>query len=255
MPAKYKLIQSLSRAFSIIDCFTEDEKELTLNEISSQLGLNINTTRGLVQTLLYYDYLAFDSESNVYRLGTIYLEKAEIAQFDYTEKIIQLIKGDLQKIADKYAVSTRLIEIDNLNTSTVIECRPSRSRYILTVHKQTDFPLYASATGKLILAQLPENYRNRVIDNINWLKYGKKTFINKDDLLNDLECIQEKQISYEEDELGDGYSSVAIPVFRDNNLLFSMSVASTTQIIRDHSDELIDEMKLVREKIYDKTVQ
>ena len=64
MAAKYKLIQSLSRAFAIIDCFTTDKKELTLNEISETLELNINTTRGLVQTLLHYDYLSYDKELN-----------------------------------------------------------------------------------------------------------------------------------------------------------------------------------------------
>lgn len=251
MAAKYKLIQSLSRAFSIIDCFTEEEKELTLNEISRKVDLNINTTRGLVQTLLYYDYLAYDKQSNTYRLGTIYLDKAEIAQFDYTEKIIQLIKADLQKIADKYAVSARLIEIDNVSTSTVLESRPSRSRYILTIHSYTDFPLYASATGKLILAELSDTYRKRVIDNITWVKYGKNTITNEEDLLEDLKNIKEKQISFEKDELGDGYSSIAIPVCRENELLFSLSVASTTQIIRDHADELIEELHSVRERIYE----
>ena len=52
MKKNQRLIQSLSRAFAIIDCFDEEHKELTLNDISDMVALNINTTRGLVQTLV-----------------------------------------------------------------------------------------------------------------------------------------------------------------------------------------------------------
>ena len=250
MAAKYKLIQSLSRAFAIIDCFTTDKKELTLNEISETLELNINTTRGLVQTLLHYDYLSYDKELNRYRLGKIYIEKAEIAQFDYTEKIIHLVKSDLQNLADKYRVSSRLISVDNLSTTNVLERRPSRSRYILTIHNQSDFPLHASATGKLILANLDTAEQNRVLENMRWVNYAKHTSMNREELETQLIEIKKSEISMEEDELGDGYSAIAIPVYQDDNLAYSISVASTTQIIQDYCDELVQTMTEIRETIY-----
>lgn len=250
MAAKYKLIQSLSRAFAIIDCFTTDKKELTLNEISETLELNINTTRGLVQTLLHYDYLSYDKELNRYRLGKIYIEKAEIAQFDYTEKIINIIKSDLQNLADKYRVSSRLITVDNLSTINVLERRPSRSRYILTIHNQSDFPLHASATGKLILANLDKTEQNRVLKNMRWVNYAKHTSMNREELEGQLIEIKNSEISMEEDELGDGYSAIAIPVYQDDILAYSISVASTTQIIQDYYDELVQKMMEIRETIY-----
>lgn len=250
MGAKYKLIQSLTRAFSIIDCFTNETKELTLNEISDQLELNINTTRGLVQTLLHFDYLSYDKEINRYRLGTIYLEKAEIAQFDYTEKIIYLIKSDLQNIADKYSVSSRLIAIDNLSTRNVAEYRPIRSRYILTIHDQSEFPLHASATGKLILANLDKKEQNHAFKTMRWENYAKKTWMNQKDLETHLEQIKEEGISIEEDELGDGYSAIAIPIYQEEKLAYAISVVSTTQIIQDHSEDLVQSMTQIRDSVY-----
>ena len=55
-----KLIQSIQRAFEIIECFNEDNEELRLNDISTMLNLNINTTRGIVNTLVYFSYLEHD---------------------------------------------------------------------------------------------------------------------------------------------------------------------------------------------------
>lgn len=249
MAKKPNLIQSLARAFSIVDCFTVQEKELTLNEISERVDLNINTTRGLVQTLLYFHYLAYDSKSSQYRLGKIYLEKAEIAQFDITEQTIQLVRNDLQELADQFKVSARLISINDLSTSTVHESRPSRSRYYLTIHKQTDFPLYASATGKLILAYLDRDRFQQVVKDIAWMQHGQSTILDAKTLKTHVEKIAKDGISYETDELGDGYSSIAIPVFLNSKLTFSLSVVSTTQIIDENKEALIASLNDIHNKI------
>lgn len=250
MSKNNRLIQSLSRAFAIIDCFDETQKELTLNQISQKVNLNINTTRGLVQTLLHYNYLSFDKEDRKYRLGSIFIDKIEIARFDYTERIMDLIHGDLQRIADKYSVSTRFHAVENINITTLIERSPSRSRYILTIHLQTDFPLYASASGKLILAHLSKSHRDNILSSTRWEKYGEGTILEREILEAQLEKIAEKGISMETNELGDGYSSLAIPVFKDNKLVYTLSAVSTTQLINDSYEELVAELREVREKIY-----
>lgn len=245
-----RLIQSLSRAFAIIDCFDETHKELTLNQISKKVKLNINTTRGLVQTLLHYNYLSFDEQDKKYRLGSIFLDKAENAQYDYTEKIIDTIRGDLQAIADKYSVSSRFHAVDNINIATLMERSPSRSRYILTIHLQTDFPLYASASGKLILAHLSEAHRENILNTARWEKYGTGTITDREVLEEQLEEIVENDVSIEKNELGEGYSSLAIPVFKDGELVYTISVVSTTQLIKDSYEELLSEVRKIREKIY-----
>ncbi len=250
----HRLIQSLSRAFAIIDCFDETNKELTLNDISEKVNLNINTTRGLVQTLLYHNYLSFDKEDRKYRLGSIFIDKAEIAQYDYTEKIIDLIRGNLQKIADEYSVSTRFHAVENVNITTLIERSPSHSRYILTIHLQTDFPLYASASGKLILAHLSESHRDNILSNTRWEKYGSDTILDRETLEKQLEEVVEKDVSLEQNELGNGYSSIAIPVFKDGNLVYTISAVSTTQLINDSYEELLAELRKVRERIYNLSV-
>jgi len=252
LASKYKLIQSLSRAFSIIDCFNENERELTLNEISQKVDLNINTTRGLVQTLLHYNYLSYDEEDNTYRLGLVYIEKADIAQFDYTEKIIQLIRSDLQKIADKYSVSSRLLSIDHLSTTSIIVRRPSRSRYILAIHDQTDFPLYASATGKLILAYMDKKERDEVLSRMKLVKYGKKTILDRTELEENLDKIAAEELAFEREELGDGYSSIAVPIFKDDDLVYSVSVVGTTQIVAGNAEDIIHDLQAIKKDIYEK---
>lgn len=250
MSGSYKIIQSLSRAFMIVDCFTVDEKELTLNEISEKVELNINTTRGLVQTMLHYNYLSFDADDKKYRLGSIFLEKMDIAKFDYTEKIIEMIRDDLQRTADQFSVSIRFHSVENLSITTILERKPSRSRYMLTIHNQTDFPLNASASGKLILAHLSDEHLEQVLGNLRFEKYGQGTITERSVLEKQLMDISKNGVSIERDELGDGYASIAIPVFREGQLVYTISAVSTTQLIDDSYDGLLQALRSIREQIY-----
>lgn len=246
---KYKIIQSVARAFSIIDCFDEDHTQLTLNEISKMTGLNINTTRGIVHTLLNYDYLAYDEKMNTFRLGLIFIEKAEIAHFEFTRRIIQLVLKDLQKVADDYAVSIRMLSIESTQASIVTEMKPSRSRYSLTIHDASEFPLYASATGKIILAYLEPSYRDQLIENFDWKQFGKHTHQDAKSLVKDLETIKETAVSIENEELGIGFSSVAVPIFNDDELMYSISVTTTKEILNQHEPALIQVLNQIKEKI------
>ena len=214
------------------------------------VNLNINTTRGLVQTLHHYNYLSFDREERNYRLGSVFLEKAEIAQYDYTEKIIENVRGDLQRIADKYSVTSRFHSVENINITTLLERSPSRSRYTLSIHLQSDFPLYASASGKLILAHLNESHREDLLKRTRWEKYGSDTILDREILDEQLKEIARNDVSYEKNELGDGYSSIAIPVFKSKKLAYTISAFSTTQLISEAYEDLLCELRAIRDKIY-----
>ena len=79
MEKEVRLIQSIQRAFNIIDCFNNDNTELSLPQISEKVKLHINTTRGIVNTLVANGYLACNAEKNTYCLGLVYITKADLA--------------------------------------------------------------------------------------------------------------------------------------------------------------------------------
>lgn len=246
---KYKIIQSVARAFAIIDCFTVNKTQLTLNEIAKQTDLNINTTRGLVQTLLHFNYLAYDEVLNTYRLGLVFIEKAEIAHFEFTKGLIDLVRSDLQRLADEYFVSVRMMSVEDIQASTIWETKPSRSRYALVVHESTEFPLYASATGKLILAHLEPYYRNQVIDNFEWKEFGRNTLTSKEALLEELDKVRQADVAVESEELGIGFSSLAVPVFHEGELIYSLSVTTTANVLQDKQADMVADLNKVRAKI------
>ena len=78
-----RTIQSLARAFAILDCFDAVHPKLSLSEISKLVKLNVNTTRGLVNTLVHFQYLSRDEAENDYHLGLAFVPKANLVEDQY----------------------------------------------------------------------------------------------------------------------------------------------------------------------------
>ena len=90
----------------------------------------------------------------------------------------------------------------------------------------------------------------KVLDEARWEKYGQGTITDRETLESQLKNVAENDVSIERDELGDGYSSIAVPVFREGKLVYTISVVSTTQLIDDSFEELIKELRAIRDQIY-----
>jgi len=253
MASTPKLIQSVARAAKIIECFTEDTPRLTLNEISKQTEININTARGIVQTLVYYNYLSYDTQERVYRLGLIFSEKSALSSMDLTERMIPVLDELMQSTANELGVSLRLISVDGSDTANVFGVNPRTSRYILNIRENVGFPLHASATGKLILSNMKKNKRDTYISGIEWKGYGRKTIEDTENLKNSIKEVIEKGYSYEDEELGFGFSSIAIPIYdKSGEIIYTLSSTGISEIMNDNKMDIFSTLKEMREKVIQK---
>ncbi len=244
-----KLIQTLTRAFAIIDCFSKNQPALTLNEISHQTQLNINTTRGLVQTLVFYGYLSYNKDDNLYRLGTVFLEKYRLADYDRTAEIIDLIEGDMLNLANDHQMSVRILLIRGTTVGTVHVVNPVHTRYFVSIQHNVYFPTYASSSGKLLLAHLNDSLLEQVTKSFEWIQYAKNTITTEDVLYEELDKIREQGFSYEDEELGNGFSSIAVPIFIDGELLYSLSATATTETFKENEEDALEKLLYMTDKI------
>lgn len=247
--SKYKLIQSLQRAFSIIDCFDEGNEELSLNQISKQTGINISTVRGLVHTLVHNNYLAYNKAKNVYRLGMKFIEKANLANFSQSEQVISIVESDLQSLANVANISVRLLSIEGLSVSNIYEVNPNHSRYMLNIRENADFPFFASATGKLLYAFVKHDMRQEDIEQITWQKHAKNTIQDQEGLNQEINNILQQGYSYENQELSDGFSSLAVPILKDQEMIYSVSATGPYELIANHFRLILERLFNIQQMI------
>lgn len=108
MKEDVRVIQSVQRAIDILNCVADAEKKISLREISEKLDLNINTARGLVQTLLVNGYLSKDVEQGSYLLGYEFLTKSKQIYQMQIQRIRDIAYPYMKKLSERYNVSSWL---------------------------------------------------------------------------------------------------------------------------------------------------
>ena len=206
-----KLIQSVQRAIDILNCFNESTHYLSINTISQNLNLNINTTRGLINTLLHNGLLIHDKSTGLYSLGFYFIGKAEIIQ-KQVDNYIAIAKTHVNNIAEKYHISSSF-QLVNQNQIYSIYCAyPNNTAYTISLSQYTTLPLYATSSGKLLMLYnlLPNN--TDLLNNISFQQYTPYTINTRKKLLQNLKQIQANSYACEIEEFQLGVGSMAVPI-------------------------------------------
>lgn len=248
-----RLIQSVQRAIDIINCFNEFELTLSINDISEKLSLHANTTRGLVNTLVYNGFLRHDPLENKYSLGFIFIPKAELVSLNSVDDIKEIVRPYLIKLANDYQVSSRLQLISQHNIFTVDTVNPENARYIVLTRLDTQFPLNAASSGKLYLYFAGKDILEKYLENLNetnHIRYTEKTILDRGALEKELDFIDKNGYSKEDEEISIGMSSIAVPLFdRNDKFIGTISITATNAVIENVQDKVIEDMKKASNEI------
>ena len=208
-----RTIQSLARAFAILDCFDAVHPKLSLSEISKLVQLNVNTTRGLVNTLVHFQYLSRDEAKNDYHLGLAFIPKANLVEDQYLFHVKNKIQPMLRIWANGLELSARLNMVEDGQLLTIFTEVPDNTRYLIMTRSRTPFPLHATASGKAYLASLPQTVMDHYIADTRLIAYTDKTITDAAVLKEEMETTRKRGYALEIGEINDGIGSIAMPLF------------------------------------------
>lgn len=235
-----RVIQSVQRALDIIDCFTRQAPELSLGEISQMLNLNKSTVHGLLQTMLYNGYISQDAQTDKYKLGKKFISKTLL--IPESSVIQQVSEKYLKRISEKYGVTSHLLieEHDVLYTMKVIF--PSNTYYIISAIIGKKVPFHATASGKVMMAAMPEERLANCIRLNPLVSYTPKTIVDFDILKSELQKIREEGYALEDEEVEIGVFSIACPIYNQYHKAFGTISISASLLKETDQKVLIKEL-------------
>lgn len=197
-------IQSVIRALDIIEAITAEREGLVLSELADQVGLNSSTCHHLVSTLVSRGYLLHHGRSRGYALGPKIHELVDLAdrEFDPSE----LLRDDLKTFGEKIGQSVQFAVLAETSLLTKLRfAAPDRASATLEPDELIKMhALHATATGKAILAWLPEIELVRMISANGLTRYTAKTITTLSSLVDDLRLVRRRGFSVDDEELKDG---------------------------------------------------
>lgn len=230
-----RTIQSVQRAIDIINCVGDTGRKATLREISSKLNLNINTVRGLVQTLLVNGFLSKDTDLGAYTLGYEFLTKSKLVYQIQIQRISDIARPDMELIASKYGVSSWLQISFYRDIYTVEVVEAPGSHYAYSPKSGANLPLHASASGKLRIAYMPEQERQKVLSDILLEPLTERTITDKEKFAEVIEQAYSQGYATELEEADIGISSVGAPFFDARGALSGTLSVVAPSVKLDHS--------------------
>jgi len=247
------LIQVLERSLDIMEMLAESGTPMRSIDIAEKLGLRLQTVNNLLRTLYLRGYLSQDEHRN-YRLGAQCFYIGSFA--DRWSALRKASKIPLQELSSvlEMGAFVGVIENDKLLCVSLIEYGG----------EQYDLPrqlwaheLHSTACGKLLLANLSEKERERLLARMSRRKLTPETVTDAAEIETMCQEIRRKGYAEAHGESAMGIHSAAVPIIgADGKLIGGVAVYSPTEQWDKISLAVkLEEMKLAAEKISKKYVR
>lgn len=153
--------QTVYRALNILESFTLDRPTLTLAAVSETVGLTVPTTHRLLKALLGKEMVVWDPLSRRYSLGAGVMRLASV--IIQRDGVVEVARGGLERLRDVTGETVALFRLVGDERVCIVEL-PSPHPIRMTSGVGRSYPLFAGASGKAILAWLPKEFAQRVIE-------------------------------------------------------------------------------------------
>jgi len=215
-------IRAVDRALDILLCFSNQIPELTMTQISEQVGMNKSTVHRLLGTRERRRFVQRDPATGQYRLGIRMLQMAYLT-LEHND-IRRYAAPFLHKLCEQHRETITLSTLDDTDV-IFLDVIESPQRVKLAASTGQRMPAFSTAAGKAILAYLPTITVSRILDR-GMPQFTQYTIRSKEGVLKDLELVREQGFSISMQEYEDGINAVAAPILNaENRPLAAVTVA------------------------------
>jgi DNA-binding IclR family transcriptional regulator len=230
-------VQSAGRIFSVLELLAQSGP-MGVTELSKSLGLNKSTVHRLLASLIAMDYVKKENDSDKYRLTFKILALGE-ALLDKVD-IVLVARPYLQQLVELSGETVHLVQREGTDMVYIDKVESQVSSVRMVSRIGVGKPLYCTAVGKAMLAELDDLEVKKIWDDSKIEKLTPKTIVDFEEFVKELNDIRQKgyALDNEENEIGVRCIAACIKNYKGKaENAFSISAP----IIR-MSDERIEEL-------------
>jgi len=232
----------LNHIVAILDCFTTDQTELGVREVARQADLATSTAGRLMADMKELGILQQNVSNRTYSLGTKILAWSGVYLSSLDLRTIALpIMGDLRRLTSE-TVSLYLLDG---NERLCVERIESQHNVRMVARVGHRLPLYAGSAGKAILAFLPVERVDRILEATVFEPLTPMTIVDPYVLKMELDKIRLRGFAESHGEWIQEASGVAAPILgQGGEVIGALSISGpgsrfTPMRVREYAAELV----------------
>lgn len=196
----------ISKAFRILDLVSHSQRGLSISELARSLQIGKSTVHGITAALLDAGALARDERTKRYRLGTTLFElgRAVSPVVDLSEAARPIMQRLMEETRESVFLGVRAGD----HVSIIAITEPARELKI-SAPPGTRIPLLAGATGKALLAGMPEAEVQVLLGRLGLSRYTRHSIVDPVRYVDELNQVRRRGYALDDEEYLAGVRAVA----------------------------------------------
>ncbi|HUU04195.1 MAG TPA: IclR family transcriptional regulator [Myxococcota bacterium] len=242
----------IAKAFRVLDLVSHHQRGLSISDLSRDLEISKSTVHGITAALLDAGALARDGRTKRYKLGMTLFElgRAVSPAVDLAEAARPIMQRLMEESRESVFLGVRTGE----HVSIIAVTEPAHELKI-SAPPGTRIPLLAGATGKALLAALPEDEVESLLEAPGLARYTARSMIDPARYKDELREVRRRGYALDDEEYLPGVRAVAAAIDSGGGRLWGGRLAAvwvvgfTTSIGDERMTNLAAETKSAAERI------
>ncbi len=230
-------VQSIDRAFDILEVLATQKDGLGVTEIARRVGLHKSTVHRLLTSMASRGYIEKNDTNNSYRLGlklvelcSLYLNSLELkteAQ-PYLRKLSALTGQPVHLAIADDGEAVYIDKIESFNTIRMYSAIGKR------------IPLYCTAVGKVLLMGMEDWEIRELFKDKEFIPHTANTLRKIEELMDEIQKVREGGWAVDNEEHEEGIRCIAAPIYDyRNEIIAGVSTSGLKTIFTPDRDEEI----------------
>lgn len=197
------------------------------SEVAHRLDMANSTVHDHLRTLERIGYVTFDGD--VYEIGPRFLDLGGYARS--RKKLFRIAEPEVQRLAAEVGHHANLM-IEDGGMGVFLYIAKGENAVHLDTYEGMRVHLQTTALGKAILAHLPTERVDAILDRHGYPSVTGNTLTDREALFEDLEAIRERGYAVDDEERINGIRCVSAPIRGEDGVLGAVSVSGPTSRMR-----------------------
>ena len=225
-------VQSLDRAFELLETLCRSRGGMTIGALSAETGLHKSTVHRLLSSMCARGYVQRDAATSIYRAG---MRLCELSSYIMDNlDVVELARLPMEQLGGETEETVHLVMREEGDIVYIHKVESSRGAIRMFSRIGMRRPLYCTGVGKAILATWPEDEVRAYWEHSSITPWTAHTIVTEDAFLRELERV--RRLGYalddEENELGVRCIAAAIPDYR-GRASYAVSVSAPISRMTD----------------------
>jgi IclR family acetate operon transcriptional repressor len=227
-------VQSVDRALTLLEGLARSGGGVPLTELAARAGLNISTCHHLLATLIKWGYVA-KAPGRRYALGArgLHLGQAFLKQVDLPRRAQPFV----ERLNEETGESVHLAVLQGDSIITLMKRDGRHAVRVDTGAVGGSDAAHATATGKAMLAWLPEHEIRRILALTRMTAFTPNTITDPDVLIEQLRLVRRNGHAMDREEFQPGVVCIGAAI-RDHLGAVVGAISASTPTLRGSDEHL-----------------